>query len=170
VPGPAGEIDGVTTSTATSTLVRSVLLGMVTGGRMFTGLAAVAITTPQQGGRKPLSLLTGTRATRAVSLLAAGELVGDKLPKTPPRTQPPALVGRLGAGATSAAALAQRAGEAPLLPAVLGAAGALAWSYAGVAARAAAAAKAGSDLPGAVVEDALCVAGAAALALPGRPR
>jgi uncharacterized membrane protein len=69
---------------------RAAVLGSVTGARTFLAPAALALR-----GR------LGTAAKFAVPVLAAGEVVGDKLPMAPPRVEGPGLVGRVVSGAVS---------------------------------------------------------------------
>jgi uncharacterized membrane protein len=69
---------------------RAAALGTVTGARTFLAPAALALR-----GR------LGKVAKFAVPPLALGELVGDKLPMTPPRVEGPGLVGRVVSGAFS---------------------------------------------------------------------
>ncbi len=69
---------------------RAAVLGTVTGARTFLAPAALALR-----GR------LGTAAKFALPALAAGELVGDKLPIAPPRSQGPGLVGRVVSAALS---------------------------------------------------------------------
>jgi uncharacterized membrane protein len=69
-------------------LRRAAVLGTVSGSRTFLAPAALALR-----GR------LGKVARFALPVLAAGELVGDKLPGTPPRSQGPALIGRIASGA-----------------------------------------------------------------------
>jgi uncharacterized membrane protein len=69
-------------------LRRAAALGTVTGARTFLAPAALALR-----GR------LGRVAKFALPALAAGELVGDKLPSAPPRSQGPGLVGRVVSGA-----------------------------------------------------------------------
>jgi uncharacterized membrane protein len=71
-------------------LRRAAALGTVTGARTFLAPAALALR-----GR------LGRVAKFALPALAAGELVGDKLPSAPPRSQGPGLVGRVVSGAFS---------------------------------------------------------------------
>jgi uncharacterized membrane protein len=71
-------------------LRQAAALGIATGARTFLAPAALALR-----GR------LGTAARFVVPALAAGELVGDKLPSAPPRIQGPGLVGRVLAGAFS---------------------------------------------------------------------
>jgi uncharacterized membrane protein len=70
-------------------IARAAALGACTGARTFAASAMLALR-----GR-----LGGPRTRPVVLLLAAGELVGDKLPKTPPRTQPQQFAGRVVSGA-----------------------------------------------------------------------
>jgi uncharacterized membrane protein len=69
-------------------LRRAAALGAVTGSRTFLAPAALALR-----GR------LGRVAKFALPALAAGELVGDKLPSAPPRSEGPGLVGRVASGA-----------------------------------------------------------------------
>jgi uncharacterized membrane protein len=66
-----------------------------------------------------------------LSLMAAAEYVADKLPRTPSRTKPGSLVGRLTLGAFSGAALALSVRESPLLGTVLGGLGAVLGTFVG---------------------------------------
>jgi uncharacterized membrane protein len=67
----------------------------------------------------------------AVTLLAVGELIADKLPKTPSRTAPLGLTARIVLGAASAAALAVSARRGVPLAAVAGAIGGIAGAFGG---------------------------------------
>jgi uncharacterized membrane protein len=71
------------------------VLGTVTGARTFLAPAALALRGRFGGGR------AGKAAKFVVPALAAGEIVGDKLPSAPPRVQGPGLVGRVLSGAGS---------------------------------------------------------------------
>ncbi|WP_375485629.1 hypothetical protein [uncultured Jatrophihabitans sp.] len=135
--------------------VRALLAGVASGCRSQSGVAAVVLT-PAGTGRLDRLLHKPGRFWGAV-VPVVGESLGDKSPKAPARTDFPVILARLGFGAAAAAALASRRGESQPLAAALGAAGALASSYGGVQARAALAARAGSDLPGAVGEDLLAL-------------
>lgn len=81
-------------------LADAAVLGAVSGLRTFTGPAVLALR-----GR------FGAGAVRGLFIAAAlGELVGDKLPMIPPRSDPAALLGRVLSGATVGGAVAGRAG------------------------------------------------------------
>ncbi|WP_405592170.1 hypothetical protein [Streptomyces sp. NBC_01190] len=150
------------------------LIGLVSGLRSQSGVAAVALTTDSSATGRPGSLLAGRKAT-AVSVTAAlGELVGDKLPRTPSRLAPGGLLPRLALGAFAATLLAARerpgAPALPLLPAAaIGATAAFAGARAGARWRQAAADRGLPDWPAALLEDAatLALAWAACSALSG---
>ena len=97
------------------------------------------------------------------SLLAVGELFLDQQPKTPPRTAPPAFVGRLLFGAFAGAVVGTAWG---VTWSALGAGvvGAVIGTLGGYRARAALAKSFGRDLPAALLEDAVAVGGGFALA------
>jgi uncharacterized membrane protein len=92
------------------------------------------------------------------SLFALGELVADKLPFIPGRTQAGPLIVRIVFGAICAAALAVSAGASPVVAGVLGAAGAVAGAFAGFAYRTRLAGTA-PDLLLALIEDLIAVGG-----------
>jgi uncharacterized membrane protein len=145
----------VPNSTASSALGPAAILGGVSGVRTFTAPAVLALR--GRLGRGPIA--------RAVPLLAAGELIGDKLPFIPPRSDPPSLLGRVASGTAVGGLVAGPRGAGA------GAAGAAATTYASERLRAAL----GERLPISdpllgLAEDALVIAvatGAAAAA--GRP-
>jgi uncharacterized membrane protein len=130
-------------------VIRSVRIGTATGGRGFSGIAAAVLTTP-----RPPGPLGHPVAKGVVALAAAGELVADKLPRTPSRLSPPGLMARLVNGALSAGLLARRAGDDPIPHMAIGALAALAGAVRGHRFRARLAARLHSDIPGALVEDA----------------
>jgi len=119
------------------------LLGAATGMRSLTPVAVLVLR-----GR-----LTDRPAARVVATgLALGELVGDKLPKTPARTSPPPLVGRIVGGAVVGAVAGGPRGAA------VGAASSLAASFAFERLRAAIVERTGTpDVAVALGEDALAV-------------
>jgi uncharacterized membrane protein len=128
------------------------VLGAVTGARTFLAPAALALR-----GRY------GEAAKFVVPLLAAGELVGDKLPMAPPRSQGAGLVGRVVSGAVTGRTVAGTRG------AVIGATFALAATYPSQLLRAETVARTGiPDLAYAVAED-LAAASLAALASGRQP-
>jgi uncharacterized membrane protein len=96
-------------------------IGIVAGLRSLTAPAAIAWAAhlgwlDLQGSR--LAFMASTVAVAVFSLLAIGELIGDKLPKTPRRTAIAPLLARIFSGALCGACLGA-ATNRPLLPAAL---------------------------------------------------
>ena len=83
----------------------------------------------------PLSLIGSLFSVGVFSVLALAELVADKLPQTPNRTDAIGLVARILTGAFTGACVASSAGGAVLLGGILGAAGGVAGAFGGYAAR-----------------------------------
>lgn len=143
-------------------LGRSFVLGLVAGGRSTLAAAVpVAVGLHGRGG-------AGAGLGRAlVRAAVAGEAVADKLPVTPSRLDRPQLDGRLLAGAVGAVALALVRRERPAaLPvaAAAGLAGAWAGSVLGASWRAAAGRSGVPDVRAGLVEDAVVLIAARALA------
>lgn len=119
-------------------LTAAFAIGVVAGLRTMTALMIVS-----WAARLRWVHLTGTGVAflggpvvpLVLTVLAAGELVGDQLPKTPSRTAPLPFAARVVSGAFSAAALATGVGEAVLVGAIVGALGAVAGTLGGHAAR-----------------------------------
>lgn len=146
-------------------LLLALLIGVVAGLRSLTAPAVVA-----WGAYLGWIDVHGTWASWMASIitvivftvLAVGELVNDKLPKTPARTAPPIFAARIITGGLAGAVLGAwphwtfSALGAGLIGAVLGTLG-------GYHARKRLAAAAGRDLPIALLEDAVAVLGAFAI-------
>jgi uncharacterized membrane protein len=81
------------------------------------------------------AFLGGTVAPVLLTVLAAGELISDPLPKTPSRKAPLPFAARVMSGAFSGAALATGVGQSPVQGGVLGAMGAVAGTLGGYEAR-----------------------------------
>jgi uncharacterized membrane protein len=137
------------------------LIGVVAGLRAMTPLAAVSWAASWGWLRlngTPLAFLGNALAPYIASLLAIGEIINDKLPKTPSRKAPPAFIARIVVGALCGAAFAWPAG------ALAGAAGAVAGTLGGYEFRMRLVkATGGKDLPIALLEDAIAVAAAFAV-------
>jgi len=103
----------------------------------------------------------GSAATPYIfTLLALGELVNDKLPKTPSRKAPPSFAFRIVSGAFSGAALATGVSHSAALGAICGGLGAVAGTLGGYEARTRLVkALQVPDLVIALVEDAVAVGG-----------
>jgi uncharacterized membrane protein len=129
-------------------------VGAATGSRSTAGVAALALTSTRESPSAVASRLGGRTGTVVSGLASAAEAVADKLPVVPSRTTPAGLAPRVVLGATSAAALARRDGHDPTLAGLVGLAAATGAAVLGVRWRAAAQRLWGSDLPGALGEDA----------------
>lgn len=110
------------------------LLGILAGLRSVTPPAAVAWAARLgwlhlEG--TPLAFLGSAVAAYVLTGLMLAELVGDKLPKTPSRTQPGPFVVRLVTGGLAGAALTAGVGGSLALGAVLGLLGAVAGTLGG---------------------------------------
>jgi uncharacterized membrane protein len=103
-------------------------VGIVAGLRAMTAPALVSWAA-HLGWRSlqgtALAFMGSTVAAAVFSLAAIGELVNDKLPKTPPRTAPPSFIIRIVMGGFSGACLYLSAGQSGLVGAVLGGLGAV---------------------------------------------
>ena len=118
----------------------------------------------------PLRFLQKPITASVLKLLAAGEMVADKLPSTPDRTAPPVLLGRLLSGALVGAAWYRSRHGSALGGGVLGGLVAVAATFVSYALRTGISEKSG--VPVALVgvgEDALVLAGGAALVSGQRP-
>jgi uncharacterized membrane protein len=153
--------------------VRALLLGVVTGLRTQVAVALLAVEAERGrfdpgAGRLARRFASPEGALGAV-LAAAGELIADKLPVTPDRTDPGPLLGRVVAGAAVGSAVHYDAGHPRALGALAGAAGAGLGSFAGARVRAALADRTGLPQPllGAV-EDLFAVGLAVAVIAAGR--
>jgi uncharacterized membrane protein len=145
-------------------LLLALLIGVVAGLRSLTAPAVVALAAcPSVLGWIDLhgtwASFMGSIITVVIfSVLAVGELVNDKLPKTPARTAPPIFAARIITGGLAGAVLGAwphwtfSALGAGVIGAVLGTLG-------GYQARKRLAAVAGKDLPIALLEDAVAVLG-----------
>jgi len=139
------------------------LIGVVAGLRALTPLAAVSWAA--RWGWLHLDgmwmAFLGFAATPyIVSVLAIGELINDKLPKTPSRKAPPGFIARIVTGAVSGAALCA-ASQSLIVGLVVGVIGAVAGTLGGSEFRSRLVrATGGKDLPIALLEDAIAVVGA----------
>jgi uncharacterized membrane protein len=119
-------------------LVYAFLLGCICGLRSMTAPAAVAWAAHLgwlhlQGS--PLAFLANKISLVIFSLFALAELIADKLPFIPPRTQAGPLGVRILFAAMCGAALCFSAVASPILGAILGGLGGLAGAFAGYAYR-----------------------------------
>jgi uncharacterized membrane protein len=140
-------------------LVLAFLIGIVAGLRAMTAPAAVSWAAhlgllPLQG--TPLAWLGYAFTPYIFTVLALGELVNDKLPKTPSRTVPPQFIARVISGSLVGAAIGA-AGQSLIPGLIVGAIGAVAGTLGGAALRSKLAGLFGKDLPAALLEDAIAI-------------
>jgi len=115
-------------------LVLAMLIGIFTGLRSLTPTAAVAWGAHLGWLRlqSPFAWFGSLPVVILFTLLAIGELIADKRPKTPSRTAPPGLIARIVLGALSGAAIyVAGAQQSWLLGCFVGVAGAMAGTYGG---------------------------------------
>jgi uncharacterized membrane protein len=146
-----------------STYILAFLLGVVAGLRTMTPPAVVS-----WGARLGwlhlentwLAFLGSAVTPYILSVIAIGELINDKLPKTPSRKAPVPFTGRVVTGALCGAALGA-ANQALIGGLLAGVLGAVAGTLGGYEARTRLAkAIGGKDLPIALLEDAIAICGA----------
>lgn len=109
-------------------------IGILCGLRTFTAPAFVSRAAHQgtlnvKGTH--LAWLENNKATAILAVLAAGEIIADKLPATPNRTSPGPLVARILSGSLCGAALSTSKRRCALGGAFFGALGAVAGAFAG---------------------------------------
>jgi uncharacterized membrane protein len=146
-----------------SVYVLAFLIGVIAGLRSMTAPAAVSWAARLGWLHLEntwLAFLGYVATSYILSVLAVGELINDKLPKTPSRKAPVPFIARIVVGALCGAALAVRDGGliAGILAGVLGA---IAGTLGGYQFRARlVGAIGGKDLPIALLEDAIAIGGA----------
>ena len=139
------------------------LIGVVAGLRAMTPPAAVSWAARLgwihlEG--TPLAFLGYAATPYILSVLAIGELISDKLPKTPSRKAPAGFTARVVTGALSGAALGA-SGQALVAGMVAGAIGAVAGTLGGYEFRSRLVkATGGKDLPIALLEDVIAICAA----------
>jgi uncharacterized membrane protein len=144
-------------SSASRALMGAAFVGSASGLRSQMGMAGVLVGIP----RHELPALFRRSAARPLAVTSAAiELVGDKLPSAPPRTQASGLVPRLVLGGLSAGLLARSASGPVIEAAAIGAGAAIGAAFAGISART----RLSTHLPpiaAALIEDLVAVALAA---------
>jgi uncharacterized membrane protein len=139
-------------------------IGVIAGLRSMTAPAAVSWAAHLKWitlTGSPLAFMGTLPATIIFSLLAVGELVNDKLPKTPNRTTPVPLIARLVLGGFSGAVLCASVNGGAAIGLIVGAIGALVGTFGGYYARKAlVAGLKAPDFAIALMEDAIAVGGA----------
>jgi len=147
--------------------VLALLIGVVAGMRAMLAPAAVAWAA-RLGWldlhAQALAVLGYRWTPWLLSLLALGELVGDKLPATPSRKTALPFAVRIASGALCGGAIGVSSGHGPV-GALLGAIGAVIGTLGGAAIRANLARAFVNDRPAALIEDAVAIAAATLIML-----
>jgi uncharacterized membrane protein len=144
------------------TFLLPVLIGVVAGLRAMTAPAAVSWAARLGWldlAASPLAFLGYAFTPWIMTVLALGELIGDKLPTTPSRKLPAPFAGRILSGGLCGGAIGA-AGGALVIGAIAGIIGAAIGTLGGHAFRARLAKAFGKDLPAALIEDAIAIGGA----------
>ncbi|MGB9070993.1 MAG: DUF4126 family protein [Candidatus Acidiferrales bacterium] len=138
-------------------------IGVIAGLRALTAPATVSWAAHLgwiQLAGSHLSWVSSIITAAIFTLAAVGEIVNDKLPKTPPRTAPPSIVIRMVMGAFAAATLSVGTGGSLWIGALLGAIGALIGTFGGYYVRTGVVKALHSpDWPIALIEDAVAICG-----------
>jgi uncharacterized membrane protein len=146
--------------------INAFLIGTASGLRALIGLAAISWAA-RLGilplGHTWLAFLGYAFTPYILTLMAIGELVNDKLPKTPSRLIPPQFITRIVTSALCGLAIGFSS-NGIITGLVAGIIGAVAGTFGGAKARTLLARTFGCDLPAALLEDAVAV-GMAAFAL-----
>lgn len=122
----------------TTVLALAFAIGVIAGLRSMTAPAVVSWAARWKWLDLQHSQLALLGSTAAVYILTAGaivELIVDKLPKTPRRTEALGLIARFALGGLPGAALCAAGNQSLVLGAVLGGVGGLAGAFAGYEAR-----------------------------------
>lgn len=117
-----------------SLLLLCFLIGCVAGLRSMMAPAIICATAYVQWihlEKTPLAFLDTITALSIFTLFAIGELIVDKLPRTPARTAPIGLITRIITGGLCGAALAMSAARGVPAGILLGAVGAITGAYVG---------------------------------------
>lgn len=115
-------------------LLTSAALGAIAGLRSMTAPALLTHELAEDGDADALGplerMLTSEHTSRLLALMAAGEMLADKSPYIPDRTDPVPLIFRTVIGSVTAATFAVKRRCSPYLPAAVGAVSAVASTYA----------------------------------------
>ncbi len=125
---------------------RTLSLGAISGLRSMSGPAFVSLAASNGNldlEGTSLAFLGSSRLSKVIVVMELGELVGDKLPKTPSRSALPPLLGRAASGALVGAAVFVSDGRRATTGAALGSTAAIVAALAGERLRALAVEKTG---------------------------
>jgi len=145
-----------------SVLVLTFAIGLIAGLRSMTAPALVSWAAHLKWialQNSALSFLGSSAAAYILALAAIGELIVDKLPNTPSRTDALGLIARAVMGGLSGAALSAAASNSIALGAILGAVGGIVGGLAGYQIRTRLVRALNAPLVVALLEDAVAIGG-----------
>jgi uncharacterized membrane protein len=139
--------------------VLALILGVVSGLR--TMMAPAAVSWAAKLGMlavagTPMAFMGFKYTPIILTVLALGELISDKLPKTPSRKTPPQFIARILSGSLVGATVGAGSGSL-LLGLLAGAIGAVVGTLGGAAVRGRLATAFGKDFPAALLEDVVAI-------------
>ena len=112
---------------------QAVGLGIIAGMRTFMAPAVVSHLYSRHPSQRlkdtQVKFIQSITTSKVFKVLAAGELVGDKLPTAPNRTSAPGLIGRVLSGAFAGAVVYKAEGNNPVTGGIVGGAAALASTF-----------------------------------------
>ena len=108
-------------------------LGIIAGMRTFSATAVISHVYNRHPSKNLESsgfrLIQTINTSKVFKVLAAGELIGDKLPNTPNRTSAGGLTGRILSGSLAGATVYKANGRQPLMGALIGGSAAVASAF-----------------------------------------
>ena len=108
-------------------------LGIIAGMRTFSAPAVISHVYSRHPSKNLESsgfrLIQTINTSKVFKVLAAGELIGDKLPNTPNRTSAGGLTGRILSGSLAGATVYKASGKQPLIGALIGGSAAVASAF-----------------------------------------
>ncbi|RYU92250.1 DUF4126 family protein [Mucilaginibacter terrigena] len=108
-------------------------LGIIAGMRTFSAPAVISHVYsrhPERSLKKsPFQFIQTIGTSKVFKVLAAGELVGDKLPFAPKRTNAGGLIGRFAAGALCGATVYKADNKKPIIGGLIGGTAAIASAF-----------------------------------------
>lgn len=140
-------------------LINSFLIGTASGLRALIGVAAVSWAAHLgylHLDHTWLAFLGYALTPYIVTLMAIGELINDKLPKTPSRLIPPQFITRIVTGGLCGIAIGV-SGNETILGLIAGVIGSVAGTFGGAKVRGYLAKLFGRDLPAALLEDLVAI-------------
>lgn len=112
---------------------RAAALGLIAGMRTFYAPAVLTHLYSRHPGQElhnsPLEFMQSITTSKVFKVLAAGELIGDKMPAAPNRTAIPGLVGRALSGILTGAVVYKAADKHPVVGGLIGGAAAVASTF-----------------------------------------